>query len=160
MAKKSDTSDLKRMQKDLARLGVEGQRIVERAAQKGADIVLAAATSTAPVKTGELKNSLILVEEHSKHEPKKVYQIAPDRAKNDVLQKPVRKTGLYGGKSKIAYYPASMEFGFWAKRKGGDVQKVPGKRYLYKGALRAESKAKALMMKELEENVKKVLGGG
>ncbi|MEH7093942.1 HK97-gp10 family putative phage morphogenesis protein [Neobacillus vireti] len=110
------------------------QKCVTKAARKGANVALKAAKGNAPVDQGYLKKSLRLVPEKSRTKGKKVYQVAPDRAYNDVFQGESNqtttryntRTGQTETKNKTSYYPASQEYG-WTDQYG---HYHPGYRYL------------------------------
>ena len=74
------------------------------------NIALKSARKNAPQgDTGELKGGMKLIGEKSRTKGKKVYQVVFDRSKNNVFQKK-NKDGKVTG-----YYPASQEYGFFAK---------------------------------------------
>lgn len=94
------------------------------AAQKGSNILAKQVRSNIPKgKTGELRRGFKKRQERSKLRGKWVYDYIPDRAKNAIFQKPIKRPGLLGGKNSKGYYPASVEFGFLAR--------APGSGYLF-----------------------------
>ena len=80
----------------------------------------------APKKTGALRRGIIVMPglENSRHKGKAVGEIVIDRAMNGVFQKPSKKGHHY-------YYPASQEYGFKHRVKGGGMGRVEGKHYMY-----------------------------
>lgn len=113
------------------------QRTVTKAAGKGLTVVRRHVRGKVPVDTGELKRGLIRKSERSRTKGKKVYELTFDPKKNDIFQKPVKNPGEAGSKSTKgghAYYPASQEYGFLTRSKGGGLSYVPGYHFLRQGA--------------------------
>lgn len=80
----------------------------------------------APKKSGALRRGIIVMPglEKSRHQGKAVGQVVIDRAMNSVFQKPSKKGHHY-------YYPASQEYGFRHRAKGGGTKRIEGKHYMY-----------------------------
>lgn len=122
-----DVDDLERMVRMLDRMGISPQRTVQKAASKGMTVVRRSVRGLVPVgkkNGGTLKRSLYRKGEHAKVKGKKVYDLAFNPNMNDVLQKPVRRPGFYGSNATWnghAYYPASMEYGFLARKPNGNL---------------------------------------
>lgn len=132
------------------------KKCVSRAAGKGATVVRRAIRGTVPVgETGNLKRGIYRKGERSRLAGKKVYQLAFNPAMNDVFQKPIKNPGEAGGKSKHAYYPASMEYGFLTRSKGGGYSYVPGYHFMRDAAEDSSVEAKSAMIKTLNEQIDK-----
>ncbi len=153
-----DTRDIKKMIKMLNRAGLSPQKAVNRGTSKGAQILKRATKSEAPVRTGTLKRNIVIKAERSRLKGKKVRQVTMkggDEA-NAQLQKPIQNPGILGGKSKKAYYPASMEYGFLARApEGGTQYRVPGRYFMRGAADRTSEQVKSVttetVMQELEK---------
>lgn len=80
----------------------------------------------APKKSGDLRRGIIVMPglEKSKHQGKAVGQVVIDRAMNSVFQKPSKLGHHY-------YYPASQEYGFRHRAKGGGTKRIEGRHYMY-----------------------------
>ena len=140
-----------------------------RAVKKGAKVVQKAIQAQTPVKTGELREGLIMDKEKSKTRGKVVFQITPTAEKNAIFQKPIKNP--IRSKSPYAYYPASQEYGYFTRRPGGGMtyvrsngskatmDKVPGKHYMRTGADVASEAAKNLIAKTLLDDITKKYGG-
>ncbi len=115
-----DTKEIEGMVRMLNKLGASPQKAVSRAAGRAGTVLKRRVKSEIHSKSGNLKKAIIRIGEknHGKR-GKKYYQITFDRKMNEVLQKPIQRPGLLGGKNKHAYYPFSVEFGFLAMRTGG-----------------------------------------
>ena len=151
-----DTKDIKAFEAMLTDLGGCPPKVATKAAGKGASIVRRSIRESAPKgETGNLKRAIKRTSERSSKKGKKVYEITFDRAYNDVLQRPIKNPGEAGGKSDKAYYPASMEYGFLTRSKGGGISYVPGYHFMRTGAEDADASAKEAIsstaMQELEK---------
>lgn len=124
--------------KDLERLP---QKSVTKAARKGGSLVMKAVKQKAPVDTGNLKRGIKLKPEKSRLKGKKVYDIVFDAGMNDIFQKPIKNPGAAGGKNKTAYYPASMEYGYFAR----NGRYIPGFHFMRKAAEEMEGTAEKEM---------------
>ncbi|NCB52282.1 MAG: HK97 gp10 family phage protein [Clostridia bacterium] len=111
------------LQKTIKKVGKMPQKHVTRAVKRASGPVLSTARLGAPKDSGELAKGLVLKGEKHRKKGKKVYDIVPDRAKNDLFVK-ISKAG------KRAYYPASQEYGFFAK----NGRYIPGYHYLANAA--------------------------
>lgn len=132
-----DTRELKAFEKTIERMGGMPQKIATKAASKGFSVVRREVRGRVPVKTGELKRGIKRKGERSKFKGKKVYDLMFDPAKNAVFQKPVKHPGEAGStstKGGHAYYPASQQYGFLTRSKGGGIRYVAGKNFMGEGA--------------------------
>jgi hypothetical protein len=112
---------MKKLQKDLQKLGQIPQKHVTASAKKGMNTVLKDARANAPYDTGELKKGIILKGEQTRTKGKKAYQVIFDPAKNDVFQKKNAAGEVTG------YYPVSQEYGFFAR----NGRFIPGYRFIH-----------------------------
>ncbi len=177
-----DTKGIEKMIKALNKIGVSPQKAVNKAASKAITPVKRAIKSgDVPVgPSGNLKRAIVRKGEKSRYRGKKVYEVTFDRKMNDLLQKPIKNPGIYGGKSPKAYYPASQEYGFLVRAPGegylykqgikGSNQfrkkwkwayrmpsrKIEGKYFMKKGAASAEPEAKKIMVNTLEKELDKL----
>lgn len=80
----------------------------------------------APKKSGALRRGIIVMPglEKSRYQGKAVGQVVIDRNMNSVFQKPSKMGHHY-------YYPASQEYGFRHRAKGGGTKRIEGKHYMY-----------------------------
>lgn len=119
MARENRIEGMEELERAIAGLGKVPQNAVTKAARSGANIALKAARAKSPIDTGNLKKGIILKGERRSVPGKKVYDVEIDPAMNDVFVK-VSKAG------KRSYYPASQEYGFFAR----DGSYIPGFHYL------------------------------
>lgn len=143
-----DVKDLRRFEKTLERMGGVPQKAATKAASKGLTEVRREVRKLVPVgRTKNLKRGLYRKGEKHRQSGKKVYQLTFDPSMNDVFQKPIKYTGLYGGQHLThAYYPNSVEFGFLTRKKGGGLEyreftrKAPGRKKVKYGVTGYESR--------------------
>lgn len=147
--------DLPRFYAALSRVEKVPQRAVTKAAGKGATIVRKAVRGAVPEDTGQLKRGIIRKGERSRTKGKKVYDLMFDPAKNDIFQKPIKQPGVAGGKSPHGYYPASMEYGFLTRSKGGGLSYVPGYHFMRDAAKSAAPLAKQATIKTFTAELEK-----
>ena len=158
-----DVHEVELMVGVLDRMGKKPQKAVTKAASKGTTVVRRSVRGTVPVgETGNLKKGIIRKGERSRLKGKKVYDLTLDRRMNAIFQKPVKNPGEAGSKATLgghAYYPASMEYGFLTRSKGGGVDYVPGYEFMKKGTEAAAPEAERVIidtaMKELIEEWKR-----
>lgn len=150
-----DLKDLSRFHEALGRVEYVPMKIVTKAAGKGATVVRRSIRSGAPVDTGALRRGVIRKAEHSSRRGKKVYDVMFDPNMNDIFQKPIKNPGQFGGKNAKAYYPASMEYGFLTRSKGGGLSYVPGYHFMREGADEAEAAASAVMISVMTKELEK-----
>ena len=131
------------------------QKCVTKAAGKGANVVRKSVRGQVPVDTGALKRGIVRKGERSRVKGKKVYDLMFDPGMNDVFQKPIKNPGEAGGKSDHGYYPASMEYGFLTRSKGGGLSYVPGYHFMRDAAESSSSAAKKEMVRVLNEEIDK-----
>lgn len=141
--------------KSLKKMEDVPQKIVTKAAGKGTNVVRRAIKGNVPVRTGDLKRGIVRNGERSKYRGKKVYDLIFDPGMNDVFQKPIKNPGEAGGKSDHGYYPASMEYGFLTRSKGGGLSYVPGYYFMRDAAEASSPAAKKEMIKTLNEEIDK-----
>lgn len=155
-----DWGDMLRLEGALQRIDKLPQKVVTKAAGKGATAARKVIRAKVPVgETGQLKRGIIRGGERSKVKGKKVYDLMFDPAKNDIFQKPIKNPGEAGGKSDHGYYPASMEFGFLTRSKGGGYSYVPGYHFMREGmeesAPTVSTEVVHTMVTELEKELMK-----
>lgn len=178
-----DLSGIETMITALNHLNKSPQKAVTKAAREAIKPVLREIKQgTVPVgKTGNLKKAITRKAERSKVRGKKVYEVTLNKKYNEVLQKPIKNPGIYGGKSPKAYYPASIEYGFLTRAPGGGYfyrkrvqgsnqyaekttmafqmpsRKVEGQHYMREGAENSKAQAQEAMLKTLEEMLQKLI---
>lgn len=140
---------MKELQKSIKKLGQVPQKCVTPAAKKGMNIAIKAARKNAPIDTGELKKGMKLVGEKSSTKGKKVYQVVFDRAKNDIFQKKNKEGKVIG------YYPASQEYGFFAK----NGRYIPGYHFMKKAMEDNSGAISQKIVDEMGKNIDKALEG-
>lgn len=140
---------MKEIQRSIKKLGEVPQKCVTPAARKGMNLALKNAKNNAPVETGELKNGMKLIGEKARAKGKKVYQVVFDRAKNDIFQKK-NKDGKVTG-----YYPASQEYGFFAR----NGRYIPGFHFMKKSMENNNLAIANKIIEEMGKNIDKALGG-
>ena len=138
---------MKELNKSLKRLGETPQKHVTSSVRKGMNISFKDAKAKAPIETGELKGGIKMIGEKSRIKGKKVYQIVFDRAKNDVFQKKNEEGKVTG------YYPASMEYGFFAK----NGRYIPGYHFLKKALEENSSKVQKTIIEDMQNKIEKEL---
>ena len=137
---------LDELERKLETLGKLPQRVVTKAARKGANILKKDVKANAPVDMGTLKKGIVIKAEKSKVKGKKMMQITFDRAYNHVFVK-VTKDG------KRYYYPASQEFGF--RTRGGGY--IPGYHFLKDVAQSDRNQVEQMMIEVLTQEIDKLL---
>ena len=150
--------DLLEARRTFDAMGQLPARIVTAAAGRGATVVKRAVKNSAeiPVLTGTMRKAVRrLRAERSKVKGKKVYPVGFDPAMNSVFQKPIRNPGEAGGQNDKAYYPASMEYGFLTRSKGGGISYFPGFHFMAEVGERTREAAKAAMAKKFNEAMQK-----
>jgi len=148
-------NDLPKFYATLNRVEKVPQRAVTKAAGKGATVVRKAVRGTVPVDTGALKRGIVRKGERSRVKGKKVYDLMFDPGMNDVFQKPIKNPGEAGGGSKKGYYPASMEYGFLIRSKGGGLSYVPGYHFMREAAESSAFPAKQATIKAFTAEMEK-----
>lgn len=80
----------------------------------------------APQKTGLLRKGIIAMPglEKTRYKGKSVGEVVMDNRMNSVFQKPAKKGRHY-------YYPASQEYGFKHRIRGGGVGRVEGQHFMH-----------------------------
>ncbi len=176
-----DTRDIERTVKMLNEAGKSPQKAVTRAAGRAGTVLKKTVKSNLPKdRSGNLKKSIVRVGERSRKRGKKVYQVTFDRRMNEVLQKPIQRPGLLGGRYPKGYYPASMEYGYLVRvpgegirymreiqgsnqyvRKYEEATKLPSKKieglhFLEHGADQAEPEIREIMIDKTMEGLEKI----
>lgn len=145
MSARSELAGYRELQRQFKALGKVPQKVVTKAARRGAAISQKDAKQNAPVDTGNLRRGIKMIGEKSKRRGKKVFQIVFDRAYNNIFQKRNAQGEI------VAYYPVSQEYGFFTK----DGRYIPGYRFMRNSiennqrAIRKE--ITSVMMNELEK---------
>lgn len=139
---------MKELEKSFKRLGEVPQKHVTSSSRKGMNIALKTAKSTAPLDEGDLKGGMKLIGEKSKTKGKKVYQVVLDNSKNDIFQTK-NKEGKVNG-----YYPASQEYGFFAK----NGRYIPGFHFLKKSLESNSKNIERKIMEDMQNKINKELG--
>ena len=139
------------LEKSLKRLGKVPQKHVTASSRKAMNIVLKQSRASAPYETGALKKGIKMVGERSRQKGKKVYRIVFDRNMNHIFQKPVKNPGESGhkGARKIAYYPYSQEYGFFAR----DGKYIPGYRFISDSLTDNVSKIEKTIVSEMKKRI-------
>lgn len=153
-----DTRDLKSFEQTLKKLGGVPQKAVTKAAGKGMTLIRRSVREQVPVRTGQLKRGIIRKGERSRVKGKKVYDLMFDPAKNELFQRPIKNPGEAGGNTKngYAYYPASMEYGFLTRSKGGGLAYVPGYHFMRQGAEDAAPAAASVIQTTLVTETERI----
>jgi hypothetical protein len=99
------------LESQFARIGKMPKKHLTSAAKAGMKPILVDAKANAPIgETGVLKKSIKAIMETPNKRNKTVYRAWYDPKYTDHFRKPT--TGVYGGRTPYAYYPASVEYGF------------------------------------------------
>lgn len=136
---------MEELQKTINKLGKLPQKCVTIAARKGANIALKSAKQNAPVDSGNLRKGLVQKSEKTKTKAKKVYQVTFNAAMNDVFAKE-SKSGKRG------YYPASQEYGFFAR----NGRYIPGFHYMKKSLEENNTKIEREIVDVLSKEIDKL----
>lgn len=142
---------IKQINMKLKKLGEVPQKSVALSSRKGMSIALKAAKQGGWVdQSGEMRRGMKLIGEKSKIKGKKVYQVVFDKNKNDIFQKQV--INPIRGK-KTAYYPASQEYGFYAR----DGRYIPGFHFMKKALVDNKGAIQKKIIDEMSKQIDKVL---
>lgn len=165
-----DFEEMDQFQKMLARVEKLPQKVVNKAAGKGATVAGRAVRAAAPRgKTKQLSKGFKRMAEKTRTKGKKVYRYGIDPDKDDIFQKkiPPEKPKRPPGKRRTswnhAYYPSSVEYGFLARTSKGGLRfvrdKVEGKHFVRKAAESARPQVESTIIKtamaELEKEWQK-----
>jgi hypothetical protein len=102
---------LEELQAQFNKLGKMPKKYLNKAGRDGIDPIVRQAQASAPKgKTGTLKKSIKKKMETPNKRNKGVYRLSYDPKFTDQFRKPT--TGIYGGRTPEAYYPASVEYGY------------------------------------------------
>lgn len=142
---------IEEVRKGLERIGKVPQKHVTASSRKAMNIVLKQSRASAPYETGALKKGIKMVGERSRQKGKKVYRIVFDRNMNHIFQKPVKNPGESGhkGARKIAYYPHSQEYGFFAR----DGKYIPGYRFVRDALVDNVNKIEKTIVSEMKRRI-------
>jgi hypothetical protein len=126
------------LESQFKRIGKMPKKHLNRSAKEGIKDPEKEAKARAPVgKTGTLRKSVKKMLETPNKRNKGVYRLRYDAKFTDHFQK--KTTGVYGGKTPHAYYPASVEYGY--KGKYGKV--IPKTQYTFKKIMAKHEKSSA-----------------
>lgn len=148
-----DKEAMAEIQRALDAVGKGSQRVAMSSALSAAEAMLAAIRAAAPYDSGTLRSGLVLHAEHNKRRGKQVYDVWPTPRLNYHFQKQVIHPSP--GKRKIAYYPASQNYGFDTP-KGGHI---PGKYYMEHTMQTHSEKAREAVLREVEKHIDEAWGG-
>lgn len=163
---KFDFREMVKFQLALKRVGELPQKVVNKAAGKGATVAGRAVRAAAPKgKTKQLSKGFKRKPERSRTKGKKVYNYAMDPGKNEIFQKPIPANPAHPGKRNPkskddhAYYPSSVEYGFLTRSTGGGLSYVPGQHFVRNAAEKARPQVEKTvintMITELEKEWQK-----
>lgn len=152
-----DLKDLKEAKKTFDAMGTLPAKIVTAAARRGATVAKRAVQGSGemPVDTGTMRKALRTKREKSRRKGKKVYEVVFDPALNAYLQRPIKNPGEAGGQSAKAYYPASMEYGFLTRSKGGGISYSPGFHFMRDEGEAVREPVKEEMARKFNEAIQK-----
>lgn len=152
-----DLKDLKEAKKAFDAMGTLPAKIVTAAARRGATVAKRAVQGSGkmPVDTGTMRKALRTKREKSRRKGKKVYEVVFDPALNAYLQRPIKNPGEAGGQSAKAYYPASMEYGFLTRSKGGGISYSPGFHFMRDEGEAVREPIKEEMARKFNEAIQK-----
>jgi HK97 gp10 family phage protein len=142
---RAEIRGMRELQQTIKELGKLPQKCVTKAARNGAKIAQKDAKINAPVDQGNLKRGIVLRPEKSRTQGKKVFQVTFNRNMNEFFVK-VSKDG------KRAYYPASMEYGYFAK----NGRYIPGYRFMRKSIDNNEQLIEDAMIDVLAKEIDKL----
>lgn len=177
-----DTTGVEKMIKALNKIEVSPQKAVNKGTSKANLLVKRTIKRQVPVRTGTLKKNIVTKTERNHGiQGRKVREVTfkGGRDANQQLQRDIKHPGALGGKNPKAYYPASMEYGFLARAKGGGVvfynpdrgmlmrkeaagsaaggtKRVEGRHFMRDAAESVSTEAKQLMIKVMEEELDKL----
>ncbi|MGG7058711.1 hypothetical protein ACQPUZ_10475 [Clostridium tertium] len=140
---------MKELERSFRKLGQVPQKCVTPAARKGMNIALRSSKQNAPEDTGALKGGMKLIGEKSRVKAKKVYQVVFDRKKNNIFQKKNKEGKVTG------YYPASQEYGFFAR----NGRYIPGFHFMKRAMEDNSGTITRKIVSEVSKNIDKALGG-
>lgn len=145
-----DIEGLDELRRKLDTLEKLPQRVVTKAARKGANILKKSTKMDAPEDSGLMKRAIVIKPEKTKTKGKKMMQITFDRAFNGDGQNGLVKVGKNG---KRAYYPSSQEYGF-RTRNGGYI---PGYHFMKESAVSNNDQVERVMIETLSTEIDKLL---
>ena len=129
------------------------QRVAMEASLAAAEEMLAAIKAAAPSDSGTLRAGLVLHAEKNRKRGKQVYDVWPTPRLNYHFQKQDIHPGP--GRRKIAYYPASQNYGF---HKPYSDEKIQGKFYMEHTMQSNGDKARETVLKAVEKHIDEAWG--
>lgn len=129
------------------------KRVAMEASLAAAEEMLAAIKAAAPRDSGTLRAGLVLHAEKNRKRGKQVYDVWPTPRLNYHFQKQVIHPGP--GRRKIAYYPASQNYGF---HKPYSDEKIQGKFYMEHTMQSNGDKARETVLKAVEKHIDEAWG--
>lgn len=156
-----DFVEMAKFQATLLRLEKLPQKVVNKAASRGATVAGRAVREAMPRgKTKQMSKAYVRTGEKSKLKGKKVFNYSMDGAKNHIFQKPIPAPGTkYPGKRRsswnYAYYPSSVEYGFLTRSQGGGLRYVPGQHFVRNAAQQVRPQVERTIRKTLLDELEK-----
>lgn len=158
-----DTKGIEVMIKALNKLDESPQKAINKGTSKAAQTIKRSIKGLVPVGPaphgGTLKRSIATKTEKTHGvKGKKVRELTfkGGAEANALLQRPIKHPGELGGKYPKAYYPASQEYGFLARAKGGGTQYIEGRYFMREGAEAAAPQAMKAMTEEIEKQLEQI----
>lgn len=150
-----DLDDVDRFLATLKKTEKLPQKIVTSSVNKGTTVVRRTVLGGVPVDTGALKRGIVRHAEKTKIKGKKVNDLMFDPAMNNIFQKHIKNPGEAGGKRPTGYYPASMEYGFLTRSKGGGYSYVPGYHFMRIAAENSHEPFNRTVIKDAADKLEK-----
>ncbi len=138
-------------------------KVVKKATVRGAYVALPIIKSRAPMRSGQLRSGIVVNEERTLKVGLQWHDVMMDAMKNSIFQKPIQNPDR--STSDAAYYPASMEYGYFRRRSGGGLEmvppagqkpaRVPGRYFMRGGADEADNAVKSAIVDTLLTEIEK-----
>ncbi len=145
---------LEELQRQFNRIGKMPKKYLTKSAKAGmADPERQAKADAPKGKTGNLKKSIKKKMETPNKRNKAVYRLRYNPTMTPLFLKP--SSGAYGGKPPVAYYPASVEYGF--KTKSG---KVAGQFNMAKAIQQHQESSLKKIVDSLNQSIDDLIRGG
>ena len=147
---------LEELQAQFGRIGKMPKKYLTKSAKAGMADPLRQARTNAPVgkgtkTSGNLKKSIKKKMETPNKRNKAIYRLRYDPAFTPLFLK--KSSGKYGGKPPVAYYPASVEYGF--KTKGG--KKIKGQFNMAKAIQQHQESSLQKVVDSLRDSIDQLL---
>lgn len=140
------------LQAQFERLEKMPKKYLTKAAKEGmADPERTAKANAPKGKTGNLKKSIKKKMETPNKRNKSVYRLRYDPKFTEFFLKPT--TGVYGGKTPFAYYPASVEYGY----KTSEGRKVAGQYNMAKAIRQHQKSSLQKVVDSLNKSLRELL---